>query len=165
MCLPNNNVWLLGRSNLTHRPSEHVDRQGRVRHVRAFSLVEIMVVIVIIGLLAGVVTISVRSYLIRSKQNVAQLEMATMVQALESFYAAHDRYPSNEEGLQALLEKSEEYPEGLLTFIPDDPWGKPYEYTSPGIEQPFEIVCYGADHREGGSGADRDLRSHELAKK
>lgn len=139
----------------------HRTQLSRVR--QAFSLVEIMVVIVIIGLLAGVVTLSVRSYLIASKQNIARMEMAKMVQALESFYAAFDRYPTNEEGLQALLEKTDAYPEGLLTFIPDDPWGKPYEYTSPGTEQPFEIVCYGADHREGGTGADLDLRSHELA--
>lgn len=139
------------------------ERSSRRRPRKGFSLVEIMVVIVIIGLLAGVVTLSVRSYLIASKQNIARMEMAKMVQALESFYAAFDRYPTNEEGLQALLEKTDAYPEGLLTFIPDDPWGKPYEYTSPGTEQPFEIVCYGADHREGGTGADLDLRSHELA--
>ena len=69
-----------------------------------FSLVEIMVVLVIIGLLAGVVTINVRSYLVKGKQNTAKMEIARIVDALETFYSLHDRYPSNEEGLRVLCE-------------------------------------------------------------
>ncbi len=67
---------------------------------RGFSLVELMVVIVIIGLLAGVVTFSVRSYLILSKQNVAKLEISKMAQALETFYTSRDRYPRTKRGSQ-----------------------------------------------------------------
>jgi general secretion pathway protein G len=127
-----------------------------------FSLVELMVVIVIIGLLASVVTFSVRSYLIRSKQNVAKLEISKMMQALETFYATYDRYPTNEEGLAALSSSTSEYPDGLISFLPNDPWGNPYEYVSPGRIQAFEITCYGADRREGGIGADEDLRSDQI---
>ncbi len=127
-----------------------------------FSLVELMVVIVIIGMLASVVTFSVRSYLIRSKQNVAKLEISKMSQALETFYSNYDRYPTNEEGLAILAAPSDDFPDGLLSFIPEDPWGHGYEYVSPGRTQAFDIVSYGADHREGGSGADKDLRSDEI---
>lgn len=136
----------------------------RRRRSRAgFSLVELMVVIVIIGLLSGVVTVSVRSYLIRSKQNVAKLEISKICQALETFYATYDRYPSTQEHLQALASPSEEFPDGLLSFVPQDPWGNPYEYVCPGRSRPFDVVCYGADHREGGSGADRDISSSGIA--
>ena len=131
----------------------------------AFSLVELMVVIVIIGMLAGVVTFSVRSYLIRSKQNVARLEISKMMQGLDTFYATFDRYPTNEEGLQILAQPSEQFPDGLLSFIPDDPWGHAYEYVSPGRTRAFDIVSYGADHREGGTAADKDIHSDEIMKK
>lgn len=130
---------------------------------RAFTVVELMVVIVIIGLLAGVVTISVRSYLIRSRQNVAKMEIAKICQALETFYAQFDRYPTNEKGIAALTEKSTAFADGLLSKIPVDPWGNAYEYQSPGRKGTYEVVSYGADHREGGTGADTDISSDDLS--
>lgn len=130
----------------------------------AFSLVELMVVLVILAMLSGVVTISIRSYLIRSKQNVAKVEIGKMMQSLDTFYSAFDRYPTNEEGLEALALKSDEFPEGLIAFLPTDPWSTPYEYRSPGSEFPFEIICFGADKREGGEGANRDITSMQLNK-
>ena len=134
----------------------------RYRRRAGFSLVELMVVIVIIGMLASVVTFSVRSYLIRSKQNVAKLEISKISQALETFYTSYDRYPTNEEGIDILAAPLDDYPDGLLSFIPDDPWGNAYEYVSPGRIKAFDIICYGADHREGGIGADKDIRSDEI---
>ena len=134
----------------------------RYRRRAGFSLVELMVVIVIIGMLASVVTFSVRSYLIRSKQNVAKLEISKISQALETFYTSYDRYPTNEEGIGILAAPLDDYPDGLLSFIPDDPWGNAYEYVSPGRSKAFDIICYGADHREGGIGADKDIRSDEI---
>ncbi|WP_040592140.1 type II secretion system major pseudopilin GspG [Schlesneria paludicola] len=130
---------------------------------RAFTVVELMVVIVIIGLLAGVVTISVRSYLIRSRQNVAKMEIAKICQALETFYAQFDRYPTNEKGIAALTEKSTAFADGLLSKVPVDPWGNAYEYQSPGRKGAYEVVSYGADHREGGTGADTDISSDDLS--
>ncbi len=88
-----------------------------------------------------------------------------MSQAIETFYTSFDRYPTNEEGLGVLAAKLEEYPDGMLSFVPDDPWGHDYEYISPGRSQPFDIICYGADHQEGGTGADKDLRSDEIMQK
>ena len=123
-----------------------------------------MVVIVIIGLLSGVVTISVRSYLIRSKQNVARLEIAKINGALDTFYGEFDRYPTNEEGLEVLVEPSAAFPDGLLNKLPTDPWGNAYEYHSPGRNSPYDVICFGADNREGGTAADADLSSEDQQK-
>ena len=128
----------------------------------AFSLVELMVVIVIIGLLSGVVTISVRTYLIRGKQAVARLEIAKMAQAIDTFYGHFDRYPTNEEGISVLTQKSDAFPDGLLNKLPRDPWGHAYEYSYPGRNGPYDVICYGADHQEGGSGPDADLTNADV---
>lgn len=127
-----------------------------------FSLVELMVVIVIIGLLAGTVTVGVRSYMIRSKQNIAKTEIAKICQQLESFYLEYDRYPTNDEGLEILAEPSDKFPDPLLERLPDDPWGNAYAYLETGASPPYEVASYGADGREGGEGADRDIVSSEL---
>lgn len=144
------------------KPNTLPAQRQRLSARSGFSLVELMVVIVIIGLLASVVTFSVRSHLIRSKQNVAKLEISKISQAIETFYASYDRYPTNEEGLLILTTPSDEFPEGLLTFTPSDPWGHAYEYLAPGRSHAYDIICYGADHREGGTSADKDIRSDEL---
>jgi len=127
-----------------------------------FSLVELMVVIVIIGLLSGVVTISVRSYLINGKQAVARLEIAKLAQATDTFYSHFNRYPTNEEGIAVLAQKSDAFPDGLVNKVPLDPWGHPYEYNYPGRKGPYDLVSYGADHREGGAGADSDLTNSDV---
>jgi general secretion pathway protein G len=134
----------------------------RGSHRSGFSLVELMVVIVIIGLLAGVATMSVRSYLIRGKQGVAKLEIAKIAQAIDTFYSQFDRYPTNDEGLAILAAKSKEFPDGLLNKTPVDPWGQAYQYNQPGRNAPYEVICYGADHREGGAGADADLSNTDV---
>ena len=132
---------------------------------RAFTLVELMVVIVIIGLLAGTVTVSVRSYLIRGKQSVAKMEIARICEAIDVYYANFDQYPRNDVGLQALVEQTTEFPDGLLNRLPTDPWGNPYQYNHPGQNRPYEVICYGADGNEGGSGADSDISSDDLSAK
>src|SRR5688572_33234548 len=130
---------------------------ARSKPRRGFSLVEVLVVMVIIGILASLVVFRTRSYLIVSKQNAAKVEIARLVQALESFYSVHDRYPTNEEGIEILATNSDEFPDGILNKVPDDPWRHPYQYNSPGEKSPFEVICLGADGREGGEGADRDI--------
>jgi len=145
----------------TPKPSALVrDFRGRA----GFSLVEIMVVLVIIGLLAGLVGINVRGYLIKAKYNAAKTEIATICDALEAFYTEYDRYPSNEEGLLVLTEPSERMPEALLDREPVDPWGRSYVYNQPGREGPYEVMSLGADGSEGGEpgSADADLGSWNL---
>lgn len=128
----------------------------------AFTLVELMVVIVIIGLLAGAATVSVRSYLIRGKQSVARMEIAKICQALETYYTAYDRYPPSDQGIEFLVEESEAFPDGLINKVPKDPWGNVYVYLQPGRESDFEVISYGADNQQGGQGADRDITNLDL---
>jgi general secretion pathway protein G len=124
--------------------------------------VELMVVLAIIGLLAGVVTLSVRPYLTKAKQTTARREIATICAALESFNIEFGRYPTTEEGLEILRKPNEKFSGPLLTQDPMDPWGSPYEYNQPGRDGPYEVLCYGADGREGGRGADADIVSGKL---
>ena len=132
------------------------------RQHAAFSLVELMVVVIIIGLLSTLVAVQTRSYLIASKQNAARAEIATMVSALESFYADQSRYPNNEEGIEILTRGTRSFPDGFLKKVPTDPWGRPYEYISPAVKSPFTILCLGGDGREGGEGGDADISSEAL---
>jgi len=128
----------------------------------AFSLVELVAVVVIIGLLSSLVAIQTRSYLIASKQNAARAEIATMVSALEAFYADQSRYPSNDEGIEILIKGTRSFPDGFLKKLPRDPWGYAYEYVSPAADAAFEIICLGADGREGGEGSNADSTSGAL---
>ncbi len=146
------------RSDGNAHPSVRADRPSR----RAFTLVELMVVIVIIGLLAGAVTVGVRSYLISGKQSVAKMEIAKICQAIDTYYSLMNKYPENNEGLEVLATPSDKFVDGLLNKVPLDPWGHAYEYHQPGKTGPYEVVCYGADGREGGEGPDQDLSSADL---
>lgn len=145
-----------GRSTAPYRRHD----PGSLR--AGFSLVELLVVMVIIGLLASLVVFRTRSYLIASKQNAAKVEIAKMVQAIETYYAAYDRYPTNDEGLEALVAASESFPDGIINKVPRDPWRNPYQYNSPGETAAFEVICLGADGQEGGEGANRDISSEQL---
>jgi general secretion pathway protein G len=160
-------IWpindLSDRMHLTSisKPLGYHGRWNRARN-SAFSLVELIVVMVIIGLLASLVAIRTRSYLISSKQNAARAEIATIVKALETFYADQSRYPTNEEGIAILAEPTASFPAGFLDKVPNDPWKNPYEYVSPGSNGPYEVLCLGGDGREGGEGADLDISSDDL---
>jgi general secretion pathway protein G len=134
----------------------------RRKRRRGFSLVEVMIVIVIMGLLAGVVTVNVRGYLTKAKQNTARNEIATIVKALDTYYGMYSKYPDNNEGIGVLTKASEKIPESLLSAEPVDPWGNPYQYNSPGTDGPYDVICYGADGREGGQGVDADITSNAL---
>jgi len=138
------------------------NRSSRDRRQRGFSLVELIVVMVIIGMLAGLVAMRTRSYLIASKQNAVKAEIANITKALESFYADQGRYPTSEEGIEVLVEGTSSFPDGFLNKIPTDPWKNPYEYISPGRDSPYEVLCLGEDGEEGGEGADRDISSEDL---
>ena len=117
---------------------------------KAFSLVEVMIVIVIIGLMAGLVTYATTGYLERAKKQRARSDVATYAGAVDSYYLAHGLYPDNREGLKALA------PE-FIKVLQNDPWGHPYQYVQPGKDHPYDIISYGADGKEGGSGADADI--------
>lgn len=117
---------------------------------RGFSLIEIMIVVVIIGLMAMLVTVATTGYIERAKHTRARSDIAAYSGAVDAFYLAHGYYPSNQEGLKVLA------PE-FIKVIQNDPWGHPYQYVQPGKGGPYDIICYGADGKEGGSGTDADL--------
>lgn len=129
---------------------------------RGFSLVELIVVMVIIGMLAGLVAVRTRSYLVASKQNAVRAEISTIMGALESFYADQGRFPTTDEGLTILSKGTDSFPDGFINKVPKDPWKRGYEYVSPGQNGPYEILCLGEDGEEGGEGANRDISSEDL---
>jgi general secretion pathway protein G len=122
---------------------------------RGFSLVEIMIVVVIIGLMAGLITYATSGYLARAKAQRAKSDLRTLAGAVDSFYGQNSRFPTNQEGLKVLVGP-------YIQVLQNDPWGRPYLYVQPGRGgMPFEIVTYGADGREGGTGADADLTNND----
>jgi general secretion pathway protein G len=127
-------------------------RRNRARGEDGFSLVELMVVLVIIGLLATIVIINVMPAADRAAVTKARADIATLEQAIELYRLDHMRYPTADEGLQSLV--SGRY----VRRLPEDPWGNPYRYNVPGPEgDPFQVASLGADGREGGSGQDEDI--------
>ena len=126
-----------------------LQKQGRIE---GFTLVELMVVIVILGLLATIVIINVMPAADRAAVTKARADIATLEQAIEMYRLDNQRYPTGEEGLQALV--AGEY----IRRLPDDPWRHPYRYAAPGQGgRPFTVATWGADGREGGSGDDADI--------
>ena len=129
------------------------------RRRTGFSLVEFTAVLALMAIVAGIVTLGVRPLMVKGKQDAARTEISTIASALEAFYAAHGRHPTNEEGLQVLRGKSDKLTEPLLTRDPVDPWGHAYQYNAPGRDGPYDVVSFGADGRPGGEGGDSDLSS------
>lgn len=129
-----------------------------------FTLVEMLVVLVIIGLIMGLVGPRVLNYLTDSREKTAKLQITSFVNALDLFYVDAGRYPTTNEGLMALQVK----PGGVANWsgpylntrgdtIPNDPWGNPYEYKAPGDRGPYDITSLGSDGRPGGDGAAGDI--------
>jgi general secretion pathway protein G len=144
-------------------------KASSVRLERGFTLIEIMVVVVIIGLLAAIVAPSVIGNIDvaavnRAKQDIRSIETALNLYRLDNF-----KYPSNEEGLQALVRSPGESsapnwkPGGYLRQVPVDPWNNPYEYSFPSQRGgDFDIFSLGADGQEGGDQIDADIGNWAL---
>lgn len=131
-----------------------------LRH-RGFTLLELLVVIVIIGLLAGYVAPRYFSQVGRSEVQVARAQIDSLEKALDQYRLDVRRYPSAEEGLEALVAKPAAAASWngpyLKKAVPQDPWGRPYVYRFPGAKGDFELVSYGRDGKPGGSGEDADI--------
>ena len=131
-------------------------RRGRVsaQSEEGFSLVELMVVLVIIGLLATIVIINVMPAADRAAMTKARADIATLEQGIEMYRLDNLNYPSAQEGLQALVAGR------YIRRLPNDPWGNPYLYAVPGEgDRPFRIQSLGADGRAGGEGENADISS------
>jgi len=145
------------------------NRPIRQRLARGFTLIEIMVVVVIMGILASLVVPKLIARTGESKVAAAKVDMATIMQALKLYRLDNQRYPTTEQGLHALVEKPTTGPAangwktgGYLEKMPKDPWGNPYQYLSPGLKGEVDIISLGADGQPGGTGDDADIGSWEL---
>lgn len=140
--------------NLRNRKSEH-----------GFTLVELLVVMVIVGLIAALVGPKVFPKLGKGKQSAAKAQIALLGQALDQMRLDAGRYPATQEGLSALVVKpaSGESWDGpyLTKSLPNDPWGKPYVYQCPGTHGEYDLYSYGRDGIQGGEGEDKDVTSWE----
>lgn len=131
------------------------------RDEEGFTLVELMVVIVIIGLLATVVIVNVLPSQDRAMKEKAKADIALIEQAVEMYRLENFNYPP---GLDALRTPPSEAAQtgryrqgGYLKRLPNDPWDRPYQYRAPGRDGPFEVFSYGADGQEGGDGENADI--------
>ena len=134
------------------------------RRKAGFSLLELMVVLVIIGLLATIVVINVLPSQDRAMVQKARADIATLEQAVELYRLELLTYPSTDQGLEALIEAPADprlaarFREGgYVRRLPNDPWGNPYLYLQPGEHGTYDIYTLGADGRPGGEGQDADI--------
>tara|TARA_B100000678_G_scaffold114112_1_gene95437 strand:+ start:42 stop:479 length:438 start_codon:yes stop_codon:yes gene_type:complete len=131
---------------------------------RGFTLIEIMVVMVILGLLVALVAPNIMGRGDEARVTAAEAQLRNISSALDLYRLDNSHYPSTEQGLEALVEKptgspepSNWNPEGYMNAIPKDPWGNDYQYVQPGSEGPYDLYSYGADGREGGEGVNADI--------
>ena len=133
---------------------------------RGFTLIEVMVVIVIIGVLAALIVPKVMSRPDEARATAARTDIASIMQALNLYKLDNHRYPTTEQGLQALVKKPTISPipeswkgNGYLERVPKDPWGHPFQYLQPGLHGEVDVMSLGADGEKGGEGSDADIGS------
>ena len=150
-----------------------LNRTGRGRFARTvqrgFTLIEIMVVVVIMGILAALVVPKLMGRTDDARITAAKQDIATLMQALKLYKLDNQRYPTTEQTLQSLVTKPTSGPAangwksgGYIDKLPKDPWGNEYHYLSPGVHGEVDIFSYGADGQPGGAGVDADIGSWEL---
>lgn len=133
---------------------------------KAFTLIELMIVIVILGLLAGLVIPKLIGRGEEAKVEIAKMQMKEIETALELYKLDNGFYPTTEQGLEALVEKPDTEPippkwreGGYMKKVPLDPWGRPYVYICPGEhnQDSYDLFSYGADGKPGGEGVNADI--------
>ncbi|MDX1588854.1 MAG: type II secretion system major pseudopilin GspG [Oleiphilaceae bacterium] len=134
-----------------------------------FTLIEIMVVMVILGLLVALVAPNIMGRGDDARVTTAKAQMRNISNALDMYRLDNSHYPSSEQGLEALVEEPSGFPEprnwnpdGYLSSVPKDPWGNDYEYVSPGSEGPYDLYSLGADGRSGGEGNNADISVRDI---
>jgi general secretion pathway protein G len=142
-------------------------KQLQKRTAGGFTLIEIMVVVVILGILGSLIVPNIIGRPDEARATAARADIEAVGNALELYRLDNGTYPSTDQGLEALVSQPSGYPEprrwnadGYLKKLPVDPWDEPYLYFSE--ERTFEVYSFGADRKEGGEGVDSDLRYSEL---
>lgn len=139
-------------------------RRRATRRPGGFTLIELMVVLVIIGVLAALVVPNVLDRADDARVTAARTDVANLTQALKLYKLDNLRYPSTDQGLQALVARPSAGPQPLnwkpyLDKLPQDPWGQPYQYLNPGLKGEVDVFSFGADGKSGGTGRDADIGS------
>ncbi|MDB5874060.1 MAG: gspG [Ramlibacter sp.] len=129
-----------------------------------FTLIELMVVLVIIGVLAALIVPNVLDRAEDARATAARTDVNNLMQALKLYKLDNQRYPTNEQGLQALLVKPATAPvppnwKPYLEKLPEDPWRHPYQYLNPGVKGEIDVMSFGADGQPGGEGKNADIGS------
>src|SRR3954468_22537053 len=139
------------------------------KRARGFTLIEIMAVVVSMGILAALVVPKLMGRTDDARITAARQDISTLMQALKLYKLDNQRYPTTEQGLQALIAKPTSGPPangwktgGYIDKLPKDPWGNAYQYLSPGVKGEVDIFSFGADGQAGGTGNDADIGSWEL---
>jgi general secretion pathway protein G len=134
-----------------------------------FTLLEIMIVVVILGVLAALIVPKVMGRPDEARQVAAKQDIASLMQALKLYRLDNFRYPSTEQGLAALVSKPTTEPVppnwkggGYLDRLPKDPWGTPYQFLNPGVHGEVDVFSFGADRESGGEGEGADIGSWSL---
>ncbi|NWN90552.1 type II secretion system major pseudopilin GspG [Marinobacter adhaerens] len=140
-----------------------------LQSTRGFTLIEIMVVMVILGLLVAVVAPNIMGRSDQAKVTVAETQLTNITKALDLYRLDNSHYPSTQQGLEALVSRPSGTPEprnwnpdGYMKSIPEDPWGNDFQYVSPGIEGPYDLYSYGSDGQEGGDGDAADISARNV---
>ncbi|MBX6963000.1 type II secretion system protein GspG [Alcaligenes faecalis] len=152
----------MSRSTFSRRPARRLAGSLQSRAQQGFSLIEVMVVVVIMGIMAALVVPSLMDRPDQARAVAARQDIAALTQALKLYRLDNGRYPSTAQGLAALHQRPAQPPEPrnwrpYMDRLPNDPWGNPYQYLQPGVHGEIDVFSLGADGQAGGSGSDADI--------
>lgn len=146
-----------------------ISHSARPKQQNGFTLIEIMVVVIILGILGTLVVPKIMGRPDEARVVAAKQDISSIMQALNLYRLDNSRYPSTEQGLRALVTRPTQEPlpsnykdGGYLSKVPTDPWGNPYQYLSPGLKGEVDVFSLGADRKPGGDGVNADIGSWAL---